>query len=211
MRLIEEGYTRFNLKLKDSSFAVALRRLKTFYAWLTTAAIGTILIFSQLFRELSLVVALTVTYIFLFSSFSWFSIKWCTEHKKMLKQVAPLVIMLILTPFLMSLLYLLDPAVSNPFIASGLNQLATSFGFKFFVSLHPVVQGGISSVFILCWFVLCYVVSWLFAVPIAFCSVFVVALPVWFARLVDTIAPKQNFFGFTVVVYFVVSLLLLQL
>jgi hypothetical protein len=110
-----------------------------------------------------------------------------------------------------SLLPLLEPTISNPFTKSEFYQLATYFGFKSFITLHPVVQGGVISAFLLCWFLLSCAVSWLFAVPVTFSSACVVALPIWFARLVNAIAPQQNFYGFTIIAYIMVGLLLSQM
>jgi hypothetical protein len=116
IELVEEGYMLFNSKIKNSSVSIALKQLNRFYILLFWVSFGMLLFipfFGQLFISLKSSYFI-LSCLFLFSGFSWSSISWCTEHKEVLKNLTPMIVMFILAPFLISLLYLLEPSVGNP-------------------------------------------------------------------------------------------------
>ncbi|OKH27784.1 hypothetical protein NIES1031_07675 [Chroogloeocystis siderophila 5.2 s.c.1] len=115
VRLVEEGYARFNSKLKDGSVSAGLKLLKILYGRSAAVLLMIIIIYSLLFKGSSIVAITVAAYLFLFSSCSWFSIKWCTEHRTTLKQLIPWIVVYSLTPFLITLLFLLEPTSLNPF------------------------------------------------------------------------------------------------
>jgi hypothetical protein len=207
IRLVEEGYNHFNRKIKDSSISDLFINLKLDYGRLAKILIGSIMI-STLFLKGH---ALTPLYfLFIFSFLSWLSIKWTTEHTMMLKQFAPIVIITLALPLVISFLSLFEPTFSI-FTKPEFYQIAKILGFDSFISMHPILQGGIISIVILFYFVIAYLVLWLLVTPLAFVSVMAVAFTVWLARFVDKIAPQQNFFGFTIIVLVIVSIWLSQI
>ena len=63
-------------------------------------------------------------------------------------------------------------------------------------------MSGVLAIF----FAVYYAIIWIFAVPVAFLSAMLIALPVALARFIHVIAPRKAFAGLTVVVFVAASL-----
>lgn len=202
---LENGYEGFNEKLKDAKIVEGLSMLKRFYGWVAVA------IFSMFFA-LSKILGSNPQFFFfmslvgLGSVFGWFSIKWCLEHRRTIREFSSNVLIMIFAPILIGIF---DFFLHTPFtqvLAEGFYHLPLPDGWEVPHLTNPLAIGGAISLFFATFVGFYYIITWLLTVPAAFASVAIVLLPVLLARFIHVAAPRKPFVGFTFVLFTVVTL-----
>jgi hypothetical protein len=139
------------------------------------------------------------------SFLGWFSIKWCTQHKKAVAEFAPQVALMVCGPLVLALFdHFVDGAIVQQLI-SPLSRIVAVLGWSLPSSSHPFLQGGVLSVVLVVCFLMFYLFTWALVSPIAFLSLGLIALAVWFAKFIHLIAPVKPFVGLAMVVFVIVT------
>ena len=205
---LERGYAEFNKQLSNITISNGLRALRRVYGWI---AVVTLLLFlvaarflgqtSKLLTVLSLACAI--------SGFLWFAIRWCIGHRQSVLRALPQVALIIVSPVFAAIL---DAATGSNFmqiLASPLYRLPPPFAGLLPQQGGPLLFGVIFSGAFLVIFFIYYLLTWVVAAPAAFLAAVMVAIPVALAKFISYIAPKTAFFGFTFVVFAIITFALL--
>lgn len=176
--------------------------LRKVYGWSCVVAGVTFFIFGQAVSR-SEAFGFAPYVFFLGSFFAWFSLYWCLQHAKAIKEYAPNIALMVFSPFFAAGLDALQGTKLTPMLAASLLRIPYHLGF-------PLLDGPwqVAVVLSICFavsVVFMYLTTWVLAGPVAFASFLLVAIPIWFARLVHSIDPKNNFFGFSIAVMLGVS------
>lgn len=201
--LIESGYGSFNDRLKHTRIQEGLKWLRKIYGW---AAITIMVAFFFLGRWVNESLGFVLSIIFFASFWGWFSIRWSTEHKKELAEFTPLIIG-VLGPLLIGILDLINGTSLTNAIADLFYIPASAMELNVPRVGNPVVIGGTISAICALSLAVLYLLTWLLVVPIVFASVALIALPIWFARLIDLFTPKKPFPGFLIMIIVALTIL----
>lgn len=202
---LENGYGSFNEKLKDAKFVESLSVLRSFYGWVAVAAFSLFFVLPKVigpnpnfFGFLSLVAIGSV--------FGWFSIKWCLDHRKTVREFSSQVSLMVFGPILIGAFDLLLHTPFTQILAEGFYRLPLPFGWEVPHLTDPIAIGGAVSLLFAAFFGLYYIIAWLLTVPAAFASATIVLLPVLLSRFIHAVAPQKPFVGFTFVLFTAVTL-----
>lgn len=207
---LEEGYANINKKLESTTTNNALTKLKKFYGLL--CASGFVLFYASIWLlGKNNKAMMPMAFLALFSFAGWFSLKWCMQHKKAVKELIPTVAKIVLLP-------IGSAFIDKLFNTNFLSLLLTPFQSipqpvaAMLPHLNGPVQASIAlSVFLCVGFFLYYIISWIMFAPIAFTSIVMVLFPVKLARIVDRLNPNNAFAGFTFLVFLTANILLIYL
>ncbi|MEN3032021.1 hypothetical protein [Chromobacterium amazonense] len=209
---LEIGYTAINKKIKTANEHDALMKVKKFYGW--SCIIGLILFFasSWLLGNHNMLMP-TISMIVLFSFAGWFSIKWCTNHKKTIREILPTALKIVLSP--------IGAALLDKFFGTKLISSLTLpfqdipqpiYSFIPHINLNGLAEISISmSIFLLAGMLLYYVLTWIMLAPIAFASIALTLAPIKLARFIDKITPNNAFAGLTFIIALIASIALIYL
>ena len=204
LKLMEGGYAGFNSRLKDADFQTSVSHLRKFYGWFAVAVLVSFIFFGRLVT-LSPSIGTIWSLSFVATFFGWFSLKWCLDHKRTVKELGPNTALMIFAPFLMAGMDSFADTGFTKVLAEPLVRSAHLLGVSSPNAADPwLIAAVFSGLFMLC-FAIMYSLTWLSATPMAFLSLALVAIPVWLARLVHAIDPKNTFFWFSVVIMLGVS------
>ncbi|MGO4574100.1 hypothetical protein [Microvirga sp. 2TAF3] len=198
LTLIECGYGSFNNRLKRASIHEGLKSLKKVYGWATVIVVVAFFILGRSV-EANKALGSVLSVAFVATFLGWFSIQWSTEHKKELAKSAPLVLAA-LGPLVIGAIDFVSGTSWINTSAEPFYTLMAGIGLNVPHVNNPAVLGGIISAIFAVSFAIFYLLTWLIVAPIAFASVALIALPIWFAKVVDLIAPKKAFPGFIMIV-----------
>ena len=180
---LENGYGNFNEKLKDAKIIGGLSALRSFYGWLAVAAFSLFFVLPKVidpspnfFGFLSLVG--------LGSVFGWFSIKWCLNHRKTVREFGSQVSLMVFGPILIGAFDLLLQTPFTQILAEGFYRIPLPFGWEVPHLTNPIAIGGAISLLFAVFFGLYYIITWLLTVPAAFASATIILLPVLLARFI---------------------------
>lgn len=198
--LLEQGYGAFNERVKTAKLIDGLSMLRRFYG---CAAVISSLVFFFVLRLLppNQQFAQFLSTIVLISTFGWFSIKWCIDHKKTFEEVGSHIALGIFSPLLIGAFDLLLGTPFTQILAQAFYSLPSTLISNLPRLTNPIAIGGAISLLFAILFAICYALTWLLSAPLAFASVAIVLLPVAMARFIDTLAPKRSFVGFTFVLF----------
>lgn len=203
---LELGYGEFNQRIRSTQIAKGLSALKKIYGWLSILSFGAF-VFAGKFIEPTQNIGLILSMSFFFSFFGWFSLKWCTEHRKAINEYGPMTAFIVFSPLLMSAF---DSLAGTPFTKI-LSEPFYSFPLPAGLELphfnDPIAIGAVASLLLAAFFAFYYAITWIISAPAAFLSVSIIALPVAMARFIHVIAPRKAFFGLTVVIFTLATLL----
>jgi hypothetical protein len=207
--LLEGGYATFNGRLKDAELGSALAALRKFYGCLALGLVVALLLFGRFIPHNS---SIGVTWAASFTGafFAWFALRWWLQHRAALTDYLPQTALMVLTPFFAAGL---DQTAGTQLVEVLVQPLARSEHLQPFVSAPNaswMAAAVLSGVLLTC-FVSMYGITWLLSAPLAFASFLLVAIPIWFARWIHAIDPKNTFFWFSVVVMLGVSWWMTQL
>ena len=202
---LENGYGSFNEKLKDAKIVESLSALRSFYGWVSVSSFSLFFVLPKIigsnpnfFGFLSLVGIGSV--------FGWFSIKWCLDHRKTVREFGSQVLLMVFGPILIGAFDLLLHTPFTQILAEGFYRIPLPFGWEVPHFTNPIAIGGAISLLFAAFFGLYYIITWLLTVPTAFASATIVLLPVLLARLIHVVAPRKPFVGFTFVLFTAVTL-----
>lgn len=197
---VESGYGSLNARLRKSSITVGLAALQKVYLYLM---VGSIIIFFSLnrFFDISGEKQIILIWMMCIPSILWMSIKWYTNHKAVLKESIKPFLMVTLSPFLLLILgYLADEPIINALV-NDFRQVELPFGWSIPEVINPLhvvlwISFGmaVASVFY-------YVVACIVFLPAVLLSFLCVAMPIQFAKIVNSYCPKTPLIGFTVFLY----------
>lgn len=196
---LEDGYGAFNQRLQGIRIGDGLIVLRRIYGWTAVAAAMLFFVLGRYLGQNPVFRTFWSTAFFV-SFFGWFSIRWCTEHKRAVSDYGPQVALFVFGPLLMGAF---DILMGTPFVQilmEPLNRVPNPWGWTIQQPANSIALGAVLSAFLAVFFAVYYVITWVFAAPAAFVSALVVALPVALARFVYVIAPRKAFFGLTAVV-----------
>lgn len=202
---LELGYDVFNQQVKDIKISEGLVTLRRLYGW-TAIALAAVFFLAGRILGTSPKLGVIWSIVFLVSGFGWFSIKWCTEHKKTISQYGSQIALMVFGPLLLGSF---DILMGTPFvqiIAEPFNQIPSVVPWQFPHYTNPIAVGTVMSVILAAFFCVYYAITWVLSAPAAFLSAALVAIPVALARIVHAIAPRKAFFGFTVLIFSVATL-----
>ena len=195
---LENGYGSFNEKLKDASIVEGLSMLRGLYGWVAVVALSMFFVLPQFidpepnfFSFLSLVGLVSV--------FGWFSIKWCLDHGKTIREFGSHASLMVFGPILIGVFDLFFHTPFTQILAGSFYRLSMSFSWEIPHLTNPISIGFAVSLLFAVFVFLYYIITWLLAVPDAFASVAIVLLPVVLARFIYAVAPRKPFVGFTFV------------
>lgn len=207
---LENGYGSFNEKLKDAKIVDGLSALRNFYGWVAVAA-------SSLFFVLPNVIGPNPSFfgflsvVGIASVFGWFSIKWCIDHRKTVREFGSQISLMVFGPILIGAFDLLLQTPFTQILAEGFYRIPLPFGWEVPHLTNPIAIGGAISLLFAVFFCFYYIITWFLTVPATFVSATVVLLPVLLARFTHAVAPRKPFFGFTFVLFAAVTLWMLWL
>lgn len=202
---LENGYGGFNEKLRDAKIVEGLFALRRFYGWVAIAAFSLFFVLPNVidpnpnFFGFLLVVCIA-------SFFGWYSIKWCIDHRKTVREFGSQVSLMVFGPILIGAFDLLLQTSFTQILAEGLYRIPLPFGWDVPHLTNPLAIGGAISMLLALFFGLYYIITWFFTVPATFASATIVLLPVLFARFIHAVAPRKPFVGFTFVLFTAVTL-----
>lgn len=205
LKKFEDGYNYFNSEVKKKSVISGIEFMMKYYGVLTAVNAIAFIFLGQILRGFDVFFIVTA-FLFLCFDICWFSLYWCIRHKVIVRKMAPIALLFVLTPFLISILDLVQPFDLISSYSSPIYDIAAITKSNFLVSAHPIIQGTIISITTLCFIPIYYLGIWLFSIPIAFLSASVVIVPIWSARIIDIISPKQNFYGLIISIFMIISL-----
>lgn len=202
---LENGYGSFNEKLKDAKVTDGLLALRGFYGWVAVAAFSLFLVLPRFtgpnpsfFGFLSLVGISSV--------FGWFSIKWCLDHQKTVREFGSQVSLMVFGPILIGAFDLLFNTPFAQILAEGFYRIPLPLGWEVPQLTNPLAIGSAISLLFAAFVGIYYIITWLLTVPAAFASATIILLPVVLARFIHTLAPRKPFVGFTFVLFTLVTL-----
>jgi hypothetical protein len=198
---LELGYGQFNQRLRDTTIIDGLTTLQRLYGWAAILTVASLFLFGRLFGGNG-TVGIVWSSCFLISVFGWFSIRWCISHRRAATEYGSQVALLVFGPTLMGILDVLAGTPFTQLLAEPFGRIPNPWGWENPVSTaNPMALGAAMSLALAVFFAVYYVITWMLAIPAAFASAVLVALPVAVARFIHVIAPRKAFFGLTVVVF----------
>lgn len=207
---IEGHYSRLNSRLEDATTISGLRFLRRLYGWASILLFACLFSFQRFFHP-SPASFLSLFWIFAFAFMGWFSIKWVIDHKNTINEFSKNNALMIFGPLLIGVFDLIFNTPFTEILISPFQQMATSLNIKIPEISNPLAIGGTVSLFFLVFLGFYYFLTWIVAVPLFMVSVFVVVLPIKFARVLALIDRNNTFFWFTVFVMILISVWLTQL
>lgn len=202
---LENGYGSFNEKLKDAKIAESLSALRSFYGWVAIAAFSSFFVLPKVIGPNPGFFGF-VSLVGVGSAFGWFSIKWCLDHRKTVREFGSQVSLMVFGPILIGAFDLLFNTPFTQILAEGFYGIPLPLGWEIPHLTNPIAIGGAISLLFATFFGLYYIITWLLTVPAAFASVSIVLLPVALARFIHTVTPRKPFVGFTFVLFTAVTL-----
>ncbi|WP_319418845.1 hypothetical protein [Pleurocapsa sp. FMAR1] len=201
---LESGYRYFNQNIKEIKIVNNLIAVRKLYGWLTIINFLFLVIFHYFFSSsIGLISFWSIA--FILCLFGWFSLKWCLEHKKTVSEFKLQIFYITFSPFALSILCFVTDNQIMQLIVEPLRESLIQMGLSF--PTHPILCGALLSTFVGFIFFIYYISTWFFSVPIAFISTLIIATPVFVARFIHLISPNQPFFGFTAILFAVISFL----
>ena len=207
---VEGGYFRLNKRLGEASVLGGLSLLRNYYGWVSGAAFVTFLVIGWIWRAPS-EFAFWVGCIFLASFLGWFSIDWVIDHRRAVREFSKNNAFLVVGPLLLGVLDLMAGSRIAHALMQPLSQFASAAGIGLLDVANPIAAGGIVSLLVLVAFGFYYVFAWLLAAPLFAVSVFIVLLPIRFARFLAALDPANPFLWLAIFVYLGGSLWLTRL
>lgn len=186
---LDSGFLAFLKMTKSQQPLLIIKFILKLFGVLAVVGFFGILV-SLFFKIQSNVLIITLSIVTLISGLISGSLLWVLHHKKVFKQFFEMLLLFgagaLLLPFM------------DYFSGSNLTHLFSvmlSEGMSPIISYSP--DDGILSETIYVWGVysgivlFMYITSWLYAAPIAILSCFIIAMPIWVARAIDKMFPKQ--------------------
>lgn len=208
---LENGYGSFNEKLKDAKVTGGLFVLRSFYGWLAICAILLFFILPK-FIDPNPSVLRFLSLVGIAGSFGWFSIRWCIDHKKAVREIGSQASLMVFGPILLGVFDFLFHTPFTQILAEAFYSVPWPLlGWKVPHLTHPIAIGCAVSLLFAAGFVSYYIITWVLTVLATFASAIVVLLPVALACSIHALAPKKPFEGFALVLFGLVTLLLLWL
>ncbi|VVD85803.1 hypothetical protein [Pandoraea soli] len=203
---IEGHYSTLSLRLEDATILSGLRFLRRIYGWISAFS----LIFAfmlQRFLPPDSSRFLLSFWLFMLTFMGWFSIKWVIDHRKTVGEfLSKGNALMILGPLLMGFCDIVLHTKFTPILFSPFQHAAKILHISTEGISNPLAIGGVISFMFLSFFCIYYSIAWIAAAPVFLVSVFVVMLPIRFARALAKIDPSNKFLWFTVVVMIVVNI-----
>lgn len=207
---IEGRYSKLNERLEESNVMEGLRLLRRYYGWLSVALLVCLLVV-QRFPQSSPMATLRLFSFFGFAFMGWWSIKWVTAHKRTIAERSKDNTLIIFGPLLLGIFDVLFGTPFMSILVRPMQEIAAALHFDFPQVSNPIAIGSIMSLAVLSFFGVQYLFTWIITVPVFLVSVFVVVLPIRFARLLAAIDRGNTFLWLTAFVMLVISVWLTQL
>ncbi|WP_345977567.1 hypothetical protein [Sulfurimonas sp. HSL3-7] len=202
---LEKGYQSFNQNLQETTISNGLIVLRKFYGWF--AFVSLVMIFSMGALSIRNPELAYIFSLFLIGScLSWFSIKWVTEHKKTISEIGPQAALFVFSPLLMGAFDFIFGTSFIPILTKSLANTSLPFGYEITQDMNPIVFSFMVTLLFVSVFAIYYLITWMLTTAIAFASTVVIAIPVLLARLIHIVWPKKAFFGFTVLIFAIVTI-----
>lgn len=207
---LENGYTAFHNKVKNSTISDVVTILRPIYGWLALLTGVAFFMLGKVGVQSPIAVGL-LSAAFLFCLSSWAAIKWVSEHRLILRNHASMVSMMVFGPLVigvlsrMSVTPLIDPLYAH------LVWTVSLLGMELPINVGQVWQGAIMSIIIFTIIVGNYLLAWLFAVFVAYPPILVALAPVYLTKCLDRLFPGDAFLGFTVFLYLAATFGLMSL
>ncbi|MBA5637755.1 hypothetical protein H3H37_11890 [Duganella sp. LX20W] len=202
---LEGGYGSFNEKLKSAKIVESLSVLRNFYGWVAVVAFLLFIVLSKIIGPNPNFLGY-LSPVGIGSVFGWFSIKWCLEHRKTVREFGSQASLFVFGPILLGAFDLLLHTQFTQILAEGFYRIPLPLGWEVPHLTNPIAISGVISLLFATFFGLYYILTWLFTVPAAFASAVIILLPVLLARFIHAVAPRKPFVGFTFVLFTAVTL-----
>ncbi|WP_072430228.1 hypothetical protein [Chitinimonas taiwanensis] len=207
---LEGGYSKLNERLEESTIMDGLRLLRKYYGWISVALFICILVVQRLPQSTPMA-TLRLFSVFGFAFMGWFSIKWVTEHKSTIVEISRDNVLIVFGPLLLGIFDILFGTPFMDILARPMREIATLLHFDLPLDTNPIAIGSITSLAVLGFFGFYYLLTWIVTAPVFLISVFVVLLPIRFARLLAAIDRTSTFLWLTLFVMLGISVWLSQL
>ena len=196
---IEWKYAKLNSQLEQASIRSGLLWIRKIYGWLSVVLI-TFSLFAMNALPGSSKAFLIPFNLFLYVFLAWFSIKWTLEHKTTLLDFAKNNALYVFVPTLAGLL---DTVLDTPFtsvLAPSLQHVLDVFKLPA-LPLHPFAIGVLISCFMIVSFVILYFTTWFLTTPLFICSIIIIMIPIYLARLLAAIDNTSTFLWLAIFIW----------
>lgn len=205
--IVENGYGGINDKLKDTRIREGVYKLGLMYGFLSFLAF-LMLFLTPYVASQSEPYFLMCSAGFIIGLIGWSSISWCLQHRKMLLENTWFWWLMPIFPFFLAFLEKQTGISILWCPLDSLFKLLNSMGVYIELPTSVWSQAFIFCAILIVFMLVQYLVMWCISIPVLIITILMVLLIVFFARLVNLIAPKTAFYGFMVILF--VALILVQ-
>lgn len=199
VRVIEKRYKNFNDFIKDSLVIDLLLKLKGISKIIALVTFLILLFFLKLNNNF----IKYLSFIFLFSCYTWTSISWVTDHKNEIsKLVNKELIFFMLSPIILlfldyiigsNSLLMLDEVIRKQFTFFNLIELSSDF--------YSIKVALVYTFSMMLMVLMYYLLIWLITLPV-FISIFLILKGIiYFFKMIDKCFPKKPFVGIVVLLF----------
>lgn len=204
--VIEDGYDGLNRKIKDANIRQGVILLQRIYGVLAFLSVALFLVIPHVVSVTNIYLEKTSIFSLVFLA-AWGALSWCLQHKKALKENSTMALLMIASPFALAFF---EVQSGVPLLRAFLKPV---YGILPIFNIHIDAGSGVwllalllSSLLVIA-LALQYIASWCIAIPVLFISIFLVLGAIYFARLVNTVAPQKAFFGLMVLAFVILNIL----
>ena len=199
VRVIEKRYKNFNDFIKDSLVIDLLLKLKGISKIIALVTFLILLFFLKLNNNF----IKYLSFIFLFSCYTWTSISWVTDHKNEIsKLVNKELILFMLSPIILlfldyiigsNSLLMLDEVIRKQFTFFNLIELSSD--------IYSIKVALVYTFSMMLMVLMYYLLIWLITLPV-FISIFLILKGIiYFFKMIDKCFPKKPFVGIVVLLF----------
>lgn len=202
--VLEDGYGNLNNKIKDARLTEGIVFLQLIYGFVAiTSAIMFFLIAYALPEQENVKFLCSMGFVFGF--IGWTSISWCMQHRKAISENTWVFLLMVVSPFVMALLEKQYGISLIRYTLEPLFHLFKTMGFNIDLPKGIWSQAGVLSCVLLVVVLMQYIFSWILSIPVLLITIFIVISMIYFARLVNLIAPEKSFPGFMIILFILLT------
>lgn len=202
--VLEDGYGNVNNKIKDARLTEGIVFLQLIYGFVAISSAVIFFLTAYAVPEQE-----NVKFIcsmgFVFGFIGWASVSWCMQHRKAISENAWVFLLMMVSPFAMALLEKQSGISLIRYTLEPLFHIFKVMGFHVDLPTDIWSQAGILSCMLLFVVLMQYIFSWILSIPVLLLTIFIVISMIYFARLVNLIAPDKSFSGFMIILFILLT------
>lgn len=202
--VLEDRYGNLNNKIKDARLTEGIIFLQLIYGFVAIISAIMFFLMTYVVPEKENVKFL-FSMGFVFGFIGWASVSWCMQHRKAISENAWIFLLMVVSPFALALLEKQSGISLIRYTLEPLFHLFKTMGFHVDIPTGIWSQAGILSCVLLFVVLMQYIFSWILSIPVLLITIFIVISMIFFARLVNLIAPEKSFPGFMIILFILLT------